>query len=64
MGVARFSRPLIGVRVIAMLNAGLDTMQRAEVPQGAGVLCRLEAGETAAVFIDHRCVRDAVDVTP
>jgi len=42
MGVGRFSRPLRGVGVLAMPDAGLDTMRRVdsvcEVPQGAGVL--------------------------
>jgi len=42
MGVGRFSRPLGGVGVLAMTDAGLDTMRRVEsvciVPLGAGVL--------------------------
>jgi len=41
MGVGRFSRPLRGVRVLAMPDAGLDTMRHiesvCEVPLGAGV---------------------------
>jgi len=38
MGVGRFSRPLRGVGVIAMPDAGLDTTQCVEVPPGAGLL--------------------------
>jgi len=42
MAEGRFSRPLRGVGVLAMLDAGLDTMSRfqtvSEVPLGAGVL--------------------------
>ena len=42
MGVGRFSRLLSGVGVLAMLDAGLDTMRHigstCEVPLGAGVL--------------------------
>jgi hypothetical protein len=34
MGVGRFSRPLRGVGVIAMPNAGLDATRRVEVPPG------------------------------
>jgi hypothetical protein len=41
MGVGRFSRPLSGAGVIAMLNAGLDTTRHVEVPPCAGVLWRL-----------------------
>jgi len=41
-GVGRFSRPLRGVGVLAMPDAGLDSTQRIEsvckVPLGAGVL--------------------------
>jgi len=42
MGVSRFSRPLRGVEVLAMPDAGLDTTRRIDcfckVLQGAGVL--------------------------
>jgi len=42
MGVGRFSRPLRGVGVLAMLDTGLDTTRCVEsvceVPLGAGVL--------------------------
>jgi len=38
MGVDRFSRPLRGVGVITMPDAGLDTTRCIEVPSGAGVL--------------------------
>jgi hypothetical protein len=42
MGVGRFSRPLRRVGVLAMPDAGLDTVCRVEsvckVPSGAGVL--------------------------
>jgi hypothetical protein len=42
MGVGRFSRPLRGVGVLAMPDAGLDTTRRVEsvcvIPLGAGVL--------------------------
>jgi hypothetical protein len=42
LGVGRFSKPLRGVGVLAMRDAGLDTTRRVEsvckVPPGAGVL--------------------------
>jgi len=42
MGVGRFSRPLRGVGVLAMPDAGLDATRRVqsvcEVSRGAGVL--------------------------
>jgi hypothetical protein len=63
MGVGRFSRPLRGVGVIAMPNAGLDTMRRIAVPPGAGVLRLLVTGVAVEVFIDLRCVVDWVEVT-
>jgi hypothetical protein len=63
MGVGRFSRPLRGVGVIAMPNAGLDTMRRVAVPPGAGVLRLLGTGVAVGVFIDRRCVADGVEVT-
>jgi hypothetical protein len=63
MGVCRFSRPLRGVGVIAMLNAGLDTTRRIEVPPGAGVLPLLVTSVVVGVYIDRRCVADGVEVT-
>jgi len=35
MGVGRFSRPLGGVGMIAMPNAGLDATRHVDVPPGA-----------------------------
>jgi hypothetical protein len=63
MGVCSFSRPLRGVGVIAMLNAGLGTTRRIEVPPGAGVLPLLVSSVVVGVFIDRRCVADRVEVT-
>jgi len=63
MRVGRFSRPLRGVGVIAMPNAGLDTTRRVAVPPGAGVLRPLVTGVAVGVFIDRRCVADGVEVT-
>jgi len=62
MGVARFSRPLRGVGVIAMRKAGLDTMLHVEVLQGAGVLRLHLTGMGVGVFIDRRCLADRVEV--
>jgi hypothetical protein len=63
MGVGRFSRPHGGVGVITMPDAGLNTMQRVEVPPSAGVLRLLEPGVAVGVLIDHLCVADGVEVT-
>jgi len=63
MGVGRFSRPLMGVEVIAMPNAGLDTTRRVAVPPGAGVLRLLVTGMAVGVFIERQCVVDGVEVT-
>jgi len=63
MRVGRFSRPLRGVGVIAMPNAGLDTTRRVAVPLGAGVLRLLVTGVVVGVFIVRRCVADGVEVT-
>jgi hypothetical protein len=63
MGVGRFSRPLRGVGVIPMPNAGLDTTQRVAVPPGAGVPRLLVTGVVVGVFIDRRCVADGVEFT-
>jgi len=67
MGVGRFSRPLRGVGVLAMPDAGLDTTRRVEsvckVPPGAGVLRLLVTGVAVGVFIDRRSVADGVEAT-
>jgi hypothetical protein len=67
MGVGRFSRPLRGVGVLAMPDAGLDTTRRVEsvckVPPGAGVLRLLVTGMAVGVFIDRRSVADGVEAT-
>jgi len=67
MGVGKFSRPLRGVRVLAMPDAGLDTMRRVEsvcmVTLGGGVLRLLVTGVAVGVIIDRRCVADGVEVT-
>jgi len=67
MGVGRFSRPLGGVGVLAMPDAGLDTTRRVEsvcmVPLGAGVLRLLVHGMAVEVIIDRCCVADRVEVT-
>jgi len=67
MGVGRFTRPLRGVGVLAMPDAGLDTTRRLEsvcmVPLGAGVLRLLVPGVAVGVIIAGRCVADGVEVT-
>ena len=67
MGVGRFSRPLRGVGVLAMPDAGLDTTRCVEsvckVPPGAGVLRLLVTGVAVGVFIDRRSVADGVEAT-
>jgi len=67
MGVGRFSRPLRGVGVLAMPDAGLDTTRHVEsvcvIPLGAGVLRLLVPGVAVGVIIDRRCVADRVEVT-
>jgi len=63
MRVGRFSRPLRGVRVITMPDAGLDTTQRVEVPLSAGVLRLLVPGVAVGVIFDRRWVADGVEVT-
>jgi hypothetical protein len=67
IGVGRISRPLGGVGVQAMPDAGLDTMRRVEsvciVPLGAGVLRLLVPGVAVGVIIDSCCVADGVEVT-
>jgi hypothetical protein len=67
MEVGRVSRPLRGVGVLAMPDAGLDTTRRVEsvckVPLGAGVLRLLVTGVAVGVIIDHRSVADGVEAT-
>ena len=67
MGVGRFSRPLRGVGVLAMPDAGLDTTRRVEsvcmVPLGGGVSQLLVPGVAVEVIIDRHCVADGVEVT-
>jgi hypothetical protein len=67
MGVGRFSRPLRGVGVLAMPDAGLDTTRRVEsvckVPPGSGVLQLLVTGVAVGVFIDRHSVADGVEAT-
>jgi hypothetical protein len=45
-----------------MPDAGLDTMQRVEVPPGAGLLRLHVPGMAVGVFIVPRCVADGVEV--
>jgi hypothetical protein len=67
MGVGRLSRPLRGVGVLAMPDAGLDTTRHVEsvcmVPLGAGVLRLPVPGMVVRVIIDFRCVADGLEVT-
>jgi len=67
MGVGRISRQLRGVGVLAMPDAGLNTMRRVEpvcvIPLGAGVLRLLVPGMAVGVIIDRHCVADGVEVT-
>jgi hypothetical protein len=63
MGVGRFSRPLRGVGVITMPDAGLDTTRRVELPLGAGGLQLHVPSVAVGVFIECHCVADGVEVT-
>jgi hypothetical protein len=67
MGRGRFSRPLRGVEVLAMLCAVLDTMRRVESIcmglLGTGVLRLIVPGVGVRVIIHRRCVVDEVEVT-
>jgi len=67
MEVGRFSRPLRGVGVLAMTDAGLHTTRRVEsvciVPLEAGVLRLLVPSVAVGVIIDRCCVADGVEVT-
>jgi hypothetical protein len=67
LGVGSFSKPLRGVRALAMQDAGLDTTRCIDsvcmIPLGAGVLRLLVPGMAFGVIIDRHCVEDGVDVT-
>jgi len=67
MEVGRFSRPLRGVGVLAMPDAGLDTMRRVEsvwkVAPGTRMLRLLVTGVMVGAFIDRRSVADGVVAT-
>jgi hypothetical protein len=67
MGVGRFSKPLRGVGVLSMPDAGLDTTRRVEsvckVPAGAGVPCLLANSVALGVFIDRHSVVAGVEPT-
>ena len=66
MGVGRFSRPLRGVGVLAMPDAGLDTTRRVEsvcvILLGAGVLRLLVPVVAVGVIIERHCVADGLEV--
>jgi len=65
MRVDRFSRPLRGVEVLAMPDAGLNTTRSVEsvweVLPGAGVLRLLVPGVAVGVYIDRRSVAHQVE---
>ena len=67
IGVGRLSRPLRGVKVIAMPDAGLDTTWRIKsdcvIPLRAGVLQLLVPGLAVWVITYRRCAADGVEVT-
>jgi hypothetical protein len=63
MEAGRLSRPLRGVGVITIPDAGQDTTPCVDVPLGAGVLQLLVPSVAVGVFIDCRCVADWVEVT-
>jgi hypothetical protein len=67
MGVGRFSRPLRGIGVLAVPDAGLHTTRRVEsvcvIPLRAGVLRLLVPGVVVGVIINRRCVAEGVEVT-
>jgi hypothetical protein len=67
MGVDRIGRPLRGVEVPAMPDAGLDKTRRVEsvwvIPLGAGVLRLLVRSVAVGVIIGRHCVPDGVEVT-
>jgi len=59
---SRFSRPLSGVGVIPMTDAGLDTTRHVDIPQGVGVLHKLVPGMAVGVLVDCHWVGDGVEV--
>ena len=65
--VSRYSRPLGGVEVLAMLDGELHITQRVEfvyeVPPGPCVLPFLVPGMVVGVFVDRHCRADRVEVT-
>jgi hypothetical protein len=67
MGIGGYSRPLRRVGVLAIPDAGLNTMQCIKsvcvIVLGAGVLRLLVPGMSVGVIIDYRCVADGVEVT-
>ena len=67
MGLGRFSRPVRGLEVIAIPDAGQDTTRCFEfvcdVSPGVCVLPLFIPGVGVGVFIDRRCVADVVEVT-
>jgi len=67
MWVGSFSRPLRGVGVLAMPEAGLDMTQCVEsvckVPPDVGVLRLLVPSVVVGVCIDCHSVADRVEVT-
>jgi hypothetical protein len=67
MGVGRISRPLSGVGVLAIPDAGLDTTRSVGcvcmVLLEAGVSRLLVHGVAGGVIIERRCLADGVEVT-
>jgi hypothetical protein len=67
IGLHRFSRPLRGVGVLAMLDAGLDTTRHLEcvckVPLRAGELRLLVPALVVGVFIEGCSVAVGVEAT-
>jgi hypothetical protein len=61
--VGGFSRPLRGVGVIGMPNAGFDTTQPIEVSPGDVGLPLIVTLAAVGVFRDRRCVSDGVEAT-
>jgi len=63
MVVGRFSRPLRGVGLIAMPDAGLDKARHDEVSPGTGVLQLVVPAVAVGVFIVCCCLVDGVNIT-
>jgi hypothetical protein len=63
MAVGRFSKPLRGVQVITMQDAGVHTTRRVQFSPGGGGIRLLDPGVADGVFIDRRCVADGAEVT-